>query len=209
MLQTVSLFHQYKGTQRFDFPDINCNPSETILVLGKSGVGKTTLLHILAGILMPKGGEVHINNKSLYNLSGNQLDKFRGQNIGLVFQKPHFVQSISAEENLLLSQKVAGQPIDRKSVSNLFDKLNISGRKNAKAFQMSQGEQQRLSIARALINKPKVILADEPTSALDDDNCNNVISLLQQQAIDVNASLVIVTHDNRLKNIFSNYIELS
>lgn len=209
MLQTVSISHKYKGTQRFNFPDIICNPKETMLVLGSSGVGKTTLLHILAGILKPLSGDVLIHDKSLYKLSGNQLDKYRGQNIGLVFQKPHFVQSITAEENLMLSQKMAGQNIDKTFVNQLLDKLNISNRKASKTYLMSQGEQQRLSIARAIINNPKVILADEPTSALDDENCDQVISLLQSQAEEVNASLIIVTHDNRLKKIFTNITELN
>lgn len=180
-----------------------------MLILGQSGVGKTTLLHILAGILKPQEGQVYIGDKALYGLSGNQLDKFRGQHIGLVFQKPHFVQSITAEENLLLTQKMAGQPTDKKLADSLLSKLNIGHRKSAKAYKMSQGEQQRLSIARAIINRPKVILADEPTSALDDKNCEKVIDLLKEQAEEVKASLLIVTHDNRLKDIFSNYIELS
>jgi len=208
MLKTIEISHQYSGSQRFEFPDIICNSAETLLVLGNSGVGKTTLLHILAGILKPLNGEVIINNTSLYQLSGNNLDKFRGQNIGLVFQKPHFVQSISAEENLLLTQKMAGHSPNRNETSALLDALDIAKRRKAKTHQMSQGEQQRLSIARALINKPKVILADEPTSALDDNNCEEALKLLSYHANEVNASLIVVTHDNRLKNLFSNQVKL-
>ena len=209
MLKTAALSHSYTGSQRFDFPDLKCNSSESILVLGESGVGKTTLLHILAGILKPTEGEVLVNDASLYKLSGNKLDKFRGQNIGLVFQKPHFVQSISAEENLLLSQKMAGQSSDKSKIESLLSSLNIDHRAGAKPHTMSQGEQQRLSIARALINSPKIILADEPTSALDDKNCQQVVDLLQVQSSEVGASLIIVTHDNRLKDIFPNYVELT
>lgn len=209
MIKTTNILHQYSSQQRFSFPDLNCNTSETLLVLGQSGVGKTTLLHILAGILKPKQGEVIIDNVSLYKQSGNKLDKFRGKNIGLVFQKPHFVQSITAEENLLLTQKMAGQRIDKKKVKDLLDRLGIEKRKGAKSHQMSQGEQQRLSIARALINEPKVILADEPTSALDDNNCEEAIKLLSFHAEEVNASLIVVTHDNRLKDTFSNQLILN
>ena len=103
MLQTQSVAHQYKGTQRFQFPDINCNAGETMLILGQSGVGKSTLLHILAGILQPKEGKVQINETSLYNLSGSKRDKFRGNEIGLIFQKPHFVQALNAFDNLILA----------------------------------------------------------------------------------------------------------
>jgi len=209
MLKTSLLSHSYSGDQKFTFPDISCSSDETLLVLGNSGVGKTTLLHILAGILKPVSGDVLLDDTSIYGLSGRKLDVYRGHNIGLVFQKPHFVQSISAEENLLLAQKVSGNSTDRKNVRRIMEKLDIYGRRSAKAYQMSQGEQQRLSIARALINQPKLILADEPSSALDDVNCNKVVQLLQEQSAEVNAALVIVTHDNRLKDIFSNYILLT
>lgn len=208
MLSTSNIFHAYNNKLSFNFPNINCENSETLLVLGQSGVGKTTLLHILAGILKPTKGFVKIDETSIYDLSSNEMDKFRGQNIGLVFQKPHFVQSITAEENLLIAQKMAGHKTNQKEALKLLDTLNLSHRKNAKTFQMSQGEQQRLSIARALINKPKVILADEPTSALDDKNCEEVINLLEAHSQDVKASLIVVTHDNRLKSFFNNKVEL-
>jgi len=209
MIKTSGINHKYSGSQKFEFPDISCLSAETLLVLGESGVGKTTLLHILAGILKPISGEVEIDGTSLYKLSGNRLDKFRGSNIGLVFQKPHFVQSISAEENLLLTQKMAGASPDKSVTKGFLEALNIYHRKDAKAYQMSQGEQQRLSIARALINSPKVILADEPTSALDDTNCKEALDLLRFNANKVNASLVVVTHDNRLTSEFSNQVKLS
>jgi len=209
MINTTGISHKYSGSQRFEFPDIICNSSETLLVLGESGVGKTTLLHILAGILKPIAGEVFIEGTSIYKLSGNKLDKFRGANIGLVFQKPHFVQSVSAEENLLLAMKMAGSSPDKGLAKNLLESLNIYNRKNAKTYEMSQGEQQRLSIARALINSPKVILADEPTSALDDSNCKEAIDLLSYHANNVGASLIVVTHDNRLKDQFVNQVNLN
>lgn len=209
MLVTKELYHQYSKAQSFAFPDINCNPNQTLLVLGKSGVGKTTLLHILAGILKPSKGEVSLDGTSLYGKSSNKLDSFRGQNIGLVFQKPHFVQSISARENLMLGQKMAGNSLNPQLIDKLLDQLNITKLANSKTQTMSQGEQQRLSIARALVNQPKVILADEPTSALDDENCNEVIKLLSTQAEQHQAALIIVTHDNRLKDYFSDQIELS
>jgi len=208
MLNTLNLSHAYDGKLNFNFPNINCENGQTLLVLGQSGVGKTTLLHILAGILSPNQGSVIIEGIDIYKLSSNKLDTFRGQNIGLVFQKPHFVQSISAIDNLILAQKMADKAIDKTYANELLEKLNLGHRKNAKTFQMSQGEQQRLSIARSLINKPKVILADEPTSSLDDKNCEEVITLLENHSANVNASLIVVTHDNRLKEFFNNKVEL-
>lgn len=208
MLSTDSIVHQYSGTQKFTFPDFQCNPAETILVLGQSGVGKTTLLHILAGILKPDQGNVFINEQSLYGLPGSKRDKYRGQNIGLVFQKPHFIASLTAEQNLQIAQKMAGQKQDSELINQLFTTLNLAPKKNSYTYNMSQGELQRLSIARALINNPKIILADEPTSALDDKNCDEVIQLLERHAKEVGAALIIVTHDNRLKKMFDNQVEL-
>lgn len=209
MVRTSEISHSYKGTQKFIFPDILCEKGSTLLVLGQSGVGKTTLLHILGGILKPANGEVIINDQSVYKMSGNKLDKFRGQNIGIVFQKPHFVQSINAEENLFLTQKMAGQQIDRNKTNQLLSQLNLDHRAKALSYKMSQGEQQRLSIARAVINSPQLILADEPTSALDDNNCKEVVDLLEYQAKELKAALIIVTHDKRLKDFFNQHIELS
>lgn len=209
MLSTQEVTHQYSSAQRFAFPDLSCNAKETLLVLGRSGVGKTTLLHILAGILTPSTGQVMIDGQSLYKHNTGQLDDFRGKHIGLVFQKPHFVSALTAKENLQLAQKMAGNLIDDRKIDNLLFQLNIDNRSQAKTHQMSQGEQQRLSIARALVNNPKLILADEPTSALDDENCNEVVSLLTRQAEQVGAALVIVTHDGRLKELFDNQVTLT
>ncbi len=208
MLETSQISHNYKGTQIFNFPDIICQQESTLLILGHSGVGKTTLLHILGGILQPSKGKISINNTSLYEMAGNKLDDFRGKNIGIVFQKPHFVQSISAQENLMLAQKMAGNSIDKQHINDLLKKMNLENRANFKTYTMSQGEQQRLSIARAIINGPKLILADEPTSALDDKNCDEVIKLLEYQSKSLKAALIIVTHDNRLKKYFKEHIEL-
>jgi len=209
MLTTKNLSHHYNSQVSFDFPDISCAARETLLVLGQSGVGKSTLLHILAGILPPAQGEVHVDGTSIYSQNPRKLDAFRGKHIGLVFQKPHFVQSVSAKANLELAQRFAGHQVEKEKIENLLHQLNIDNRSSAKPFNMSQGEQQRLSIARALINEPKIILADEPTSALDDKNCNEVISLLRQQAESADAALIIVTHDNRLKDLFTHQVTLN
>ncbi len=209
MLKTSEIRHSYKRTQRFTFPEIKCEESSSLMILGKSGVGKTTLLHILGGMFKPLSGDVSINGTSIYTLRGNNLDTFRGQNIGIVFQKPHFVQSLTAEENLMLAQKMAGNSVSTNTVHELLQQLNLDHKAKALSYKMSQGEQQRLSIARAIINKPGLILADEPTSALDDENCKKVVELLEDQSEQLKAALVIVTHDNRLKQYFKNHIELS
>lgn len=208
MLQTKDLKFSYDGKTLLDFPNINCQKGEQWLLLGQSGSGKTTLLHLLGGLRKPKNGDVIINGKNIRQLSSSSLDTFRGKNIGIVFQKPHFVRALTVKENLLLAQELAGEKKDSKHIIALLEKLNISHKLNSKTDNLSEGEKQRVAIARALVNRPTVILADEPTSALDDKNCQEVIELLETQAKDANATLLIVTHDGRLKELIKNQIEL-
>lgn len=209
MLVTKNLNYTYDNSTALSFPDIECKTGERWLLLGQSGSGKTTLLHLLGGLRTAKDGDVIVNGTSLKGLSQAALDKFRGQNIGIVFQKAHFVRALTVEENLLLAQSLAGQPKDRQRIKVLLERLNVGHKLNSKPDQLSIGEQQRVAIARALVNKPAVILADEPTSALDDVNCDEVIELLEQQAAEENATLLIVTHDGRLKEKFDHQIILN
>lgn len=208
MLQTKSLHFAYPDSPPLVFPDINCGAGEQWLLLGQSGSGKTTLLHLLAGLRTPTSGEVRINGTITSGLSARELDQFRGQEVGIVFQQAHFIKALSVLENLRLAQKLAGHAIDDKTIKILLDQLQIGHKLQATPQQLSVGEQQRAAIARALVNKPRVLLADEPTSALDDENTTQVVSLLQQQAAEAGATLLIVTHDNRLKTIFDQQITL-
>jgi ABC-type lipoprotein export system ATPase subunit len=208
MLETRQLRFSYDSTHTLDFPDITCQRGEQWLLLGQSGSGKTTLLHLLGGLLSPKNGSITINDKDISILRGGALDHFRGQNIGIIFQTAHFVRALTVEENLLLAQELAGNKRDKSLVHNLLQKLNLSHKSKSRPDELSVGEAQRVNVARALINKPPVILADEPTSALDDKNAQEVIQLLETQAKEANATLLIVTHDGRLKNYFKNQIQL-
>ncbi|MEO0338687.1 MAG: ABC transporter ATP-binding protein [Bacteroidota bacterium] len=210
MLHTKDLQFSYKDGKSpvLSFPDIQCDTGEQWLLLGQSGSGKTTLLHLLAGLRTPTSGSVEINGTAIQNLSNQNLDRFRGQNIGVIFQQSHFVRSLSVQENLVLAQRLAGLNVDKAFIKEVLEHLNVDHKLNASTKQLSVGEQQRVNIARALVNRPTVILADEPTSALDDVNTDQVISLLQKEAAAANATLLIVTHDNRLKSIFDKQIEL-
>ena len=208
MLQTKDLKYSYDGKKWLDFPDINCQRGEKWLLLGQSGSGKTTLLHLLGGLRKPKHGEIIIDGKKISQFSATALDTFRGKKIGIVFQKAHFIQALTVEENLLLAQQLAGEKKDRAHILELLEKLNISHKLDAKTNDLSEGEKQRVAIARALVNRPAVILADEPTSALDDKNCHEVITLLEKQAEEANATLLIVTHDGRLKDLIKKQINL-
>jgi len=207
MIKTESLKFSYDGKKYFDFPDINLDSGENLLIIGNSGIGKTTLLHLLAGILKPESGSINISGTDISKFSDIELDKFRGDNIGIVFQKPHFISSLTINENLKLAKYLSPSKTSG-DAKKILESLNIKDKYQQKPNQLSEGEKQRASIALALINSPSLILADEPTSSLDDFNCDNVIKLLKKQAKDHKAQLVVITHDARLKKHFKNNLNL-
>lgn len=208
MFKTRSLFFAYDKSVNFSFPDIELGAGENLLVLGESGIGKTTLLHLMAGLLQPASGSVELLGTSLHQLSSTELDRFRGRNIGLVFQRPHFVHSLSLHENLALVQYLAEKKQDTNRVKKVLVSLGISHKLAEKPHRLSHGEQQRAAIALAVVNNPQLILADEPTSSLDDKNCTKVAALLKEQALETGARLIIITHDQRLKNHFKSTVQL-
>ncbi len=209
MIRTAELQFRYDKENAFSFPDLSCAKGEMLLILGKSGIGKSTLLNLLGGLMKPNHGSIQINETELVNLGTSTLDRFRGENIGIIFQKNHFIESLNVLENLLLSQKLAGAKVDKAFCLKTLETLNIQHKAKSKIRNLSEGEKQRVNIARAVVHKPKVVLADEPTSALDDENCAKVVELLRTQAQEIGAALLIVTHDTRLKNIVEKQIVLS
>jgi ABC-type lipoprotein export system ATPase subunit len=208
MLTTEGLAYSYGQNEAIRFPDIQCASGEHWLLLGQSGSGKTTLLQLLSGLRSPSEGIVTIDDTVLDELPPEELDTFRGKNIGLIFQQAHFVRALSVKENLMLAQSLAGLMPDMNRIQAILEQLNVAHKLQAYTHQLSVGEQQRVAIARSIINQPAVILADEPTSALDDHNTHQVVELLKEQAAAVNAILIIVTHDNRLTSQFEQQIRL-
>jgi len=207
MISTKGLNFKYNEQASFSFPDINLGKDENLLIIGSSGIGKTTLLHLLAGLLESNSGSINLYGQDISKLTQHQIDKFRGQNIGIVFQKPHFVNSLTVKENLQLAQYL-GNKRDQNRIIDILSSLDILEKENKKPKKLSQGEKQRASIAMAIVNSPKLILADEPTSSLDDENCDRVIKLLKKQASEFKAQLIVITHDNRLKKHFKKSIKL-
>jgi putative ABC transport system ATP-binding protein len=208
MIAVQGLRFQYPQGPSFSFPDFRCDAGEHLLILGESGRGKTTLLHLLAGLIKPTCGEILINQTDTVKLSNTALDRFRGQHIGIIFQTAHFVESLSVIDNLMLSPFLSGKNTSRETALTALKRLNIEQKASNKPRNLSVGEQQRVAIARAVFHQPAVILADEPTSALDDHNAQEVLKMLEEQAKLSGAALIIVTHDKRLKDHFSKQITL-
>jgi ABC-type lipoprotein export system ATPase subunit len=208
MLTCNNLSFSYNEQKSFSFPNFSCEKGQTLLILGNSGTGKTTLLHLLALLLKPKGGSIKINNSELAQLSAKEAASMRANHLGIIYQKSHFVSSLTVLENLLLANYLADQKQSIEKAHKLAKSLGFHELLDKKTSLLSGGEQQRVSIARALMNNPDVILADEPTSNLDDENCEKVIQLLENQSNNIGAALVIVTHDQRLKDKFKNIINL-
>jgi ABC-type lipoprotein export system ATPase subunit len=208
MIQIEQLEFAYHNQQVLHIPQWQIAQGEHCLFTGKSGSGKSTLLHLLAGLLKPLKGRILVGNTAISTLKPSEADAFRGRYIGLIFQKPHLVGAMSVRDNLLLAQYAAGLPTDAKRADEILDELNLSHRRQASVHQLSQGEAQRVSIGRALLNKPRVILADEPTSSLDDDNCEAVLALLKKQAARYQATLAISTHDQRIKDRIPKHLQL-
>ena len=202
------LKYAYQNGKTLHFPDFSCPAGTHTLILGKSGVGKTTLLHLL-GLLLPiQEGVIEISGTPVMQLSLPELTRFRSEHIGIVFQQNHFIRSLSVQDNLLLANYLAGKVNNLTRAKYLSEQLGIEPLLKRKVFELSGGEMQRVSIARAMMNHPKIILADEPTSSLDDDNCDLVFQLLAENAREAGASLLIVTHDHRLKSKIDHHILL-
>ena len=207
LIRTNNISVKY-GKLEIKFPNIKLDYGGQLLIIGKSGSGKTSLLNILGGLLSPETGNVLVNDIDLFRLSNNKRDNFRGQQIGFVFQTPHFIKSLCVNDNLKFSQYMSSK-VSQPKIDLLLKKVDLNHLKNASIQNLSEGEKQRISIIRALVNQPSIIFADEPTSALDDNSCNNVVDLLTNLSRENNTTLVIVTHDKRIKDKFPNQMNLN
>lgn len=208
MLVTQSLSFSYNSDTHFNFPDISLQSNEDLLILGPSGVGKTTLLHLIGGLLTPSSGEINIGNIALDKLSHSKRDAFRGKYIGVVFQKARFIQSLSVTENIKAKCFFAGVRMSTREINSLLDELGLLQQRDKKVTRLSEGQKQRLSIAIAIANKPQLILADEPTASLDKANADNVMRILQEQARSNKANLLVITHDERIRHHFEKMLQL-
>lgn len=209
MVIVSSVKYRYALDKTLSFPDFRTDRGGACLLLGNSGSGKTTLLHLIGGLLKIQEGEIVIAGQDIAQMSESRTDAFRGKHFGFIFQRNHLIPSLSVAENLLLAPYLANVRQDSGRVDEVLHHLGLSAKKNSRVQELSQGQAQRVAIGRAVINKPDVILADEPTSALDDENCRRVIALLLDISRWNNSTLIIATHDQRLKSVIPAHIQLS
>lgn len=208
MITVENLSYHYPNGKNIRFPDFAVPTGKSFLLLGKSGSGKTTLLHLLGGLLFAPQGKIEIHGKNIVGLGESEMDRYRGQHFGFVFQRHHLIRSLTVRENLLLAPYLSGLQQSEQRVDEVLQQLEVADKKHSRISELSQGQAQRVAIARAVLNKPSVLLADEPTSALDDESCERVAHLLLQSAVANQSTLVVATHDQRLKSKLSNIIQL-
>lgn len=199
VLDVRSLRFSYGTQVVLNIERFRLNAGSSMAVLGPSGCGKTTFLHLLAGLLVPAQGSIRVMNQVITQMDQAPLDRFRGRHIGMIFQKLFLIPGLTVRENIALAQRLARKPPNSERVDNLLQQLELSALQNNKPNTLSQGQAQRVAIARALAHDPVLVFADEPTSALDDDRAQSAIDLLKQSAHSAGASLLIVTHDQRVR----------
>jgi putative ABC transport system ATP-binding protein len=208
LFELQQITHRYDGSEVLRVGHWSAEQGAQWLLLGPSGSGKTTLLHILAGILRPSAGTARLAGQDIAALSASALDCFRGRHIGVVLQKLHLLPSLTVAQNVQLAQYLAGLPQDAARVQEVLAGLDLADKAGMRPHALSHGQAQRAAIARAVVNRPRLLLADEPTSNLDDGRCAQALDLLLTQAAACGATLVIATHDQRVKSRISNHYQL-
>ncbi|MEX0680637.1 MAG: ABC transporter ATP-binding protein [Balneolales bacterium] len=183
--------------------DIEIRKNDLATIVGASGSGKSTLLHILGGLDRPDHGSVHFRNTNLSDMSDEALAAFRNRNIGFVFQFHHLLPEFTALENVFMPGLIAGKPMAeiRNRAANLLEETGLKARMDHRPSELSGGEQQRVAVARALMNEPEIILADEPTGNLDESNTEKLLMLLTDLKDIEKISIVLITHDTRIADI--------
>jgi putative ABC transport system ATP-binding protein len=208
MIAVKGLAHRYGAVEALRLPGWQVAPGERWLVLGPSGSGKSTLLHVIAGLIRPSAGDVEVNQQDLLSLRGAQLDRWRGATVGIVLQALHLVKHLNVRDNLRLAQYMAHLPQDDSRIADALGALGVGDKAARRPADLSHGERQRVALARAVVNRPKLLLADEPTANLDDAAAARSVDLLVEQATRHGATLVVATHDARVKVKFRERLEL-
>ena len=208
ILAVQGLRFSYGDRSVLDLDEFRLGAQDSMAVIGPSGCGKTTFLHLLAGLISPESGSIRVLDQDITRMRPTELDRFRGQHIGMVFQKLFLMPALSVRQNVELAQEMARKPKDIQRVDVLLEELGLQDLGHHRPSQLSQGQAQRVAIARALVHDPVLVLADEPTSALDDDRADDALALLKSSAEAAGASLLVVTHDQRVRGKLNREFEM-
>ena len=209
LVEARGLSHVRDGRCVMQIGDWALHAGAHALLLGPSGSGKTTFINIVTGLLTPSHGSISIAGAMMSALPASGRDALRRRTIGLVFQTLRLIPALSVTDNLALAQKLALGRVDHEAIAAMIGRVGLAHRANARPRQLSQGEGQRAAIARALITRPRLVVADEPTSALDDANAAAMIDLMFEVADATSATLLIATHDGRIAPRFANRLHLA
>ena len=196
-MEHVTKIYGEGNTRVWALDDVNLtvNKGEIVAVVGASGSGKSTLLHVMGGVDTPNEGNVIVDGKDITRLTDEEMSVFRRRKIGFVFQAYHLIPVLTVEENIKMQILLDHRKPDRDYIDHIIEMLGLKDRRKHLPNQLSGGQQQRAAIARALANRPALILADEPTGALDSKNGNEVITLLQDSVKKLDQTLVLITHN--------------
>ena len=181
-----------------DHVSFSVNKGEFLAIIGPSGSGKSTLLHILGGVDTPTSGKVYMEGTDVYAQKEEQLAIFRRRQVGLIYQFYNLIPVLNVVENMTLPVRMDGRPVNKEHLNELLEILSLKGRENHLPNQLSSGQQQRVSIGRALMNAPAVVLADEPTGNLDSKNSQEIVELLKYSNQKFNQTLIVITHDENI-----------
>ncbi len=210
-LQSVQKAYREPNGDRLPILDIEhfaVEPGDQVVIRGRSGCGKTTLLHAIAGITPVDSGSISIGGVELTRLAEAGRDRFRARNVGYVFQTFNLLPAFTALENVVLGMTFTGRPKDRKRAIELLEAVGLGHRLHHKPSAMSVGEQQRTAVARALVNKPVLLLADEPTANIDPGHQQQVVDMLREVCINEKVAMLMVTHSPEVSDQFDHVVAL-
>lgn len=208
-LHISQLQFSYGAHPILNIPEMSIAAGEIVFLYGPSGSGKSTLLELAAGVLPVQAGQLHVFGEAFEKKSSVQLDHFRAENIGYIFQSFNLIPYLSVEENIRLPMMFVSHAVEAKRFNDLIDGLSLRPFLNRKVTDLSVGQQQRVAAARALLKKPKFLLADEPTSALDYDHREKFLQLLFELCRKDQTSVLFVSHDRTIEKLFDRSISLA
>lgn len=212
ILKVENLVKQYgKGetmVKAVDNISFTVEKGEFVAIVGSSGSGKSTLLHIIGGVDRPTSGKVYVDGEDVFKLNENNLAIFRRRQVGLIYQFYNLIPILNVKENITLPILLDGKKVDDVYLNELVDTLGLSKRVNHLPNELSGGEQQRVSIGRALMNRPSILLADEPTGNLDTSTSHDVIGLLKMLSRQYQQTLIVITHDNDIAQMADRIVQI-